>query len=357
MSSEISNNDIIILKELIAKVFRSYNLNKNHNKISKKTIQKILYKVNRKLPIQSELKNTIPYYWYLAGPYSERVDQVIQIMKSEQILIPDNGIYELYKFNSDLLHKRFTDNINSDLHNAREIISQEINEMTGFGNLHLVKELYDDAPLLFYPSYKTQFLVYFESFCNYFLEENNTSKNLFGEHELLESLQKTKISLSNHSIFDSFNKLYQNFIVIVTHVLSYNKKTNSDFISVLPSLKNIANKIWTTYAYGARIVEHDKFYDSRIPKWENMFLEQITQLEDNMKKTQAMIVDTLQITIEKISEIEDHEFKLHLAKSVGFDTIPDYDSKAFERLTGVIASKINTEDFDAVELVRETRGD
>jgi len=52
----------------------------------------------------------------------------------------------------------------------------------------------------------------------------------------------------------------------------------------------------------------------------------------------------------------DDYFRQKLAKSIGLNTVPKLDPKAFERLTGIISSKIKTKDFDSVELVKAVRG-
>ena len=52
----------------------------------------------------------------------------------------------------------------------------------------------------------------------------------------------------------------------------------------------------------------------------------------------------------------DEEFRLKLAKSIGYDKIPALDHTAFDRLKGLFADEIESEYFDAVELVKESRG-
>ena len=52
----------------------------------------------------------------------------------------------------------------------------------------------------------------------------------------------------------------------------------------------------------------------------------------------------------------DEEFRLKLAKSIGYDKIPALDPTAFDRLKGLFADEIESEYFDAVELVKESRG-
>jgi len=358
MNYQLTENELLILKELIRKIFENYNDNKNLTKISKKTIQKILYKLNKKLSEGNPIRNTIPFYWFLAGPYSEKVDAGIIAMKSEQVLLPANGIYEMYMFNPDLIHSRFLDH-DASFQEAREIISQEVAQMRGFSNLQLINDIYDEAPLLFYPTYKSRFLVYFESFCNYYLEQDDNLSNLFSENDILESLEKTKLSLPSDQLFKKFNGIYQDFVLIITKVLNYNRKNDSEFLTVLQSLGDLANKVWNVFAYGARILEHHEFYEPKVLMWNEMFTDQTLQLEEAIRKTSLLVTEVLQISLDRkqdvIKSLEDKAFKKKLAKLVGFDKIPEYDDNSFTRLTGIIQSRIKTKDFDSVELVRETR--
>lgn len=358
MNYQLTENELLILKELTRKIFENFNENKKLTKIPKKTIQKVLYRLSGKLSETNPIKNAIPFYWFLAGPYSEKVDSGIVSMKSEQVLLPDNGIYEMYMFNPDLIHSRFLDH-DASFQEAREIISKEVTHMRGFSNLQLVKDIYDDAPLLFYPTYKSRFLVYFESFCNYYLEQNENLSNLFSENDILESLEKTKLSLPSDQLFKKFNVVYQDFVLIITNVLNYNKKNDSEFLTVLQSLGDLANKVWNVFAYGARILEHDEFYEPKVSMWNEMFTEQTLQLEEAVRKTSLFVTEILQISSDRkqdvIKCVEDKAFKKKLAKLAGFDKMPEYDDGAFQRLTGIIQSRIKTKDFDSVELVREAR--
>ncbi len=353
----LPDEEILLIKELIRLTFHSFKHSKNLKKIPKKTIQKVLYKLNKQLPDGHTTKNIIPFYWYLAGPYSEKIDEVISIMKQDQDIINENnGIFELYQFNSAHSYKRFMDNNLFDLQETRQKISNIVDDMTGFNNLQLVRDVYDESPLMFYPTYKSQFLVYFESFCNYFLEQNDL-KNHFTEEEILESLTKSKLSLPSDNLFIIFNQHFQRFTELITVVLTYEKKTSSEFLTVLEPSKNISNDIWQTFAYGARILEHDDFYDNRINDWKQKFDSQISILEISLNSTSKFIFETLQISnqIDAEKYNEDKLFREKLAKSLGLEKIPDYDPASFERLTGIIATKIKIKDFDSVEVVREIR--
>lgn len=52
----------------------------------------------------------------------------------------------------------------------------------------------------------------------------------------------------------------------------------------------------------------------------------------------------------------DDEFRKKLAESIGLKEVPSLDPESFERIKGILDKKIETEDFDSVELVKEVRG-
>ena len=53
--------------------------------------------------------------------------------------------------------------------------------------------------------------------------------------------------------------------------------------------------------------------------------------------------------------MEDYEFRLKLAKSIGYSGIPLLDPTAFDRLKGMCSDLFDPCTFDAVELIREIR--
>lgn len=52
----------------------------------------------------------------------------------------------------------------------------------------------------------------------------------------------------------------------------------------------------------------------------------------------------------------DEDFRKKLALSIGLDVVPNLDPSSFERIKGILSRKIETKDFDSVELVKEVRG-
>ena len=52
----------------------------------------------------------------------------------------------------------------------------------------------------------------------------------------------------------------------------------------------------------------------------------------------------------------DDDFRLKLAKSIGYNEMLPLDPTSFDKLKGLFASKIESKHFDTVELIKESRG-
>ncbi len=52
----------------------------------------------------------------------------------------------------------------------------------------------------------------------------------------------------------------------------------------------------------------------------------------------------------------DKDFRLKLAKSIGYDEILPLDPASFDKLKGLFADRIDTKHFDTVKLIKESRG-
>ena len=66
-----------VVKDLILNIFKLIDEREEYRGINKYRIHKILYKLKKELPDEHPLKDKIPYYWYLHGPYSEIVENEI----------------------------------------------------------------------------------------------------------------------------------------------------------------------------------------------------------------------------------------------------------------------------------------
>ncbi len=352
--------EIPIIEEMIRLIFHNFKIKKSRHKLPKKTIQKILFKLNKSLPENDSVKNSIPFYWFLEGPYSEVIDQTISMMKNKQILLNTDDRYELYKYNPNLQDRRFIDHLECDFEKIRKTISDIVNNTSKFSNLLLVKEVYAESPILFYPSYKTDFLSHFESYCDHHIN-NTTSCNIFTEPILLSELKRSILTIPPNPIFTDFKILFLKFCQTVEKTFEVKNKKEPKYTIVLKSLKILSKDIWNTFAYGARILEHDEYYLDKIPDWKSMFSDKIKILDASIITMMQIIETNLGIKQnvygldDKCSE--DQEFRMHLARSIGLDNLPEYDPNSFNRLTGIIASRIKCDEFDPVEIIRDIRRD
>ena len=358
MNMELQECKVSIIKEMIRLIFSNFKTKKSQYKIPRKTIQKILFNMGKSLPENSPVKSTIPFYWFLAGPFSETIAHTIERMKEEKILLLDGGKYELYAYNSNFQHNRFVDHQENNFGEIRDGIYSEVDNTDGFSNLQLVREIYNDSPILFYPNYKTEFLAHFESYCDHHIA-NYSADNRFNEAILISELERAVLSIPPTPTFSNFKTLFLKFEDIIKKTFEFKSKKSREYVIVLENLKKLSNEIWTTFAYGARILEHDSYYQDQVPDWENKFLTKIETLNDSILATIEIVENNLEIQINSNytydKSPEDLKFRVMLAKSIGMDDLPEYDSHAFDRITGIAFPQIKDKKFDSVEVIRDIR--
>lgn len=72
------------------------NQKKDYKGSTKFNILKILFKLKKELPDNNPLKENIPYYWYLHGPYSDVVDHDLKSLVFKNLIEKsDEGLYSL----------------------------------------------------------------------------------------------------------------------------------------------------------------------------------------------------------------------------------------------------------------------
>ncbi|MCY4490295.1 MAG: hypothetical protein OXC46_02395, partial [Thaumarchaeota archaeon] len=295
MNKKLQEYDISVIKEMIRLIFDNFRTKKSQHKIPKKTIHKILFNVGKSLPEDNPVKSTIPFYWYLDGPFSETIDHTIRQMKKEKIILLNDGKYELYTYNTNLQHKRFFDHQENNFDKIRNVISSNVSGIGGFSNLYLVRDVYDDSPILFYPNYKAQFLTHFESYCKY--RTTNNLDNHITEESLILELGRSVLSIPLTPTFSDFKILFLKFEDVIKKTFEYKNKKNSKYAIALKNLNGYSKEIWVTFAHGARILKHDSYYQDQIAKWEYEFLRKTETLNESMFTTIEIVEKNLEIQI------------------------------------------------------------
>lgn len=352
--------NIQVVKEMIKIIFKNFETKKSQHKLTKKTIQKILFQVSKSLPENHPIRNSIPFYWFLEGPYSEIIAQTIDSMNGEQILSKDDSQYELYTCNSDFKHKRLINHQEYGFEKIRKIISDEVDNTHGFSNQPLVKTVYEKSPILFYPLYKFDFLTNFDSYCNHHID-NSPVIDTFPESNLLSKLEQSALAIPPNPIFADFKILFFQFSKIVEKTLEFKEKKDPIYGRALENLRELPRVTWMAFAYGARILEHDAYYQNKVSGWKAMFSDKIKILNDSITSITQIMENTLNIQLNTDESDgkspENQEFRMHLARSIGMDKPPEYDPDSFDRLAGIISDKIGNTEFDAVEVIRDIRRD
>jgi len=81
---------------------------------------------------------------------------------------------------------------------------------------------------------------------------------------------------------------------------------------------------------------------------------EINKINDIFNPQPESLVTPTVSTLEHV--FNDDEFRKKLAELIGLEQVPSLDPKSFDRIKGILAEKIETEDFDSVDLVKEIRG-
>jgi hypothetical protein len=341
MSSEEIGTTI---KELIrlSLVFREYA--GFGSQLTTTAIQKVLYELKRQLPDNNPIKERLPYYWFMAGPFSEFVATSLDDMRKEGMLkCKPNQDYALYVLNRDHAGKRLCPH-DEHFKEARELLNKIISKLRPFSIEQEIRAQYeDDAPSLFYPRYKLQFLpnikLYFDALTN----PARKTANFHPENQkdcLIKLLSVSTSSLPFNSVFSEFKKNYFDFEVGLDRLLKMDYKKNPErYVRLLQQAVKLSEDIWNTFAYGARIVKHDKPYDSRIPEWKKMFDEKINELSVKVGEFYKTVLDDM-----KGKEINENylslsEFSDMIIKSKEMDEISFINfsqTQIGERIAGIV---------------------
>lgn len=336
-------SDELILKELIrlCLLYRS----KKGLATTRTTVVKSLYDLKRSLPENNSIREKLPYYWFKAGAYSEYVVAALDDMVAENIVFKiTKSDYELYKLNPEYSGRRLNPH-DSNLIEAREKLSTIISNMRPFSIDDEIKSQYqDDAPSKFYPQFKLEFLRNLELYSKRIEPEIVQKKNKQSAEQrehLLELLRESTASLPYDSLFSNFKKSYFDFETSFSRILKMNVKDNNpEYLQLIKESIDLSNKIWDTFAYGARIIKHDPAYDNRIEEWKDTFEKEADYLaaevnvfyEHALKTTKPRDFDEITLSLsEFIQNIIETRKKQEII-FINFQTIPDeeYVSKTLD---------------------------
>ena len=256
--------------------------------ISETKLLKILYKTKMNLPDNHPLKDALPFYWYLHGPYSPYILKLRDKMISEgKISSAGNGFVATAT--------RLVDHFeNPSMTEARKIINRIIDESSSINALTITDDVYRTlAPTKFYISFKNEFQASLGSFLN-------DPSTRFKSEQVVDILEKTFGDIPNATLFRNYKYILRDFTELSSHLFQ-----NENFKNYKNELKSIADSIFVTFAKGIRIKFHDKFYENEIEKWTSEFNDSVSELESKINQFALLLknekIDTAFVTLDDLA--------------------------------------------------------
>ena len=266
-------------------------------KLTETAIQKILYKLKCELPQSNKIKDELPYYWFKAGAYSELVSNTLHKMQRNKVLIPARKKHRLYKkdyllfeLNKKYLNKKMCKH-DTDLIQATRLLKKIIEEMEPFS---LDKEIHfqyhHSAPLLFYPRFNLELMpsldLYYDSINSSQVPLEFDNSISLQRETLLKLLNLASSSLPFTSVFSDFKRSYFEFESSLSSMLKWQPAQSkySDYRTLIKESAKLTAEIWETFAYGARLLQHDAFYQTRVSSWTKIFEEKVESMKSKVKE-------------------------------------------------------------------------
>ncbi len=252
-------NHELQIKEMIRVCTRAY-FDKWDAPISKTNLVKFLYKATREVSQDNPLKNCIPFYWYIHGPYSPPLLDIIEQLSKDGVL-KHNGKGYLANYTRLCDHDEHFDEVQKKI---RDINYNSSGVMEEF---HLDKDSYG-----FYISFKSRFTGMLH---NYFYDQNTR----FTYKDLEDILHQTIGEFPTDILYSQFGNEHLDFIEVVVELAKKDLPEKAK-----KSIEQTSEKVFETFANGVRILEHDSYFDSETEKWKIEFKDSVNELRQNIDR-------------------------------------------------------------------------
>ncbi|RNJ78184.1 MAG: hypothetical protein D9C04_07625 [Nitrosopumilus sp. B06] len=308
------------IRELIRVLFDEFAKTGRDN-LSVMQILKTLYLVKMELPDENPLKQRLAYYWYLKGPTSNVIYCEIKDMEKDGMICHPYKDSEMYCLAADTPPDITHDEIMS---HTSSLITKHVNSFTSMENM--IRDIYDGySPFPFYTAYNLDFRNKFEEYCRYVLGSKG-GDHMHMRNDVLESFDMALLALPARREFFEFRLLCNDYSkslhVLLMTDLSFDEDMEDDF----ESARHLCGKIWTAFAYNARLYAYDQHYDQFIQAWKHKCNAVMKNLQDRIKDFSDS-VDRLPVPEEKLSdEVEKIMYKIEHDKmsASGTHTIGEY---------------------------------
>ena len=244
-----------------------------HDGASKFKTLKLLYQLKQELPPDHPLQEHIPFYWYQHGPYSDIINNKIDILSRQYLLkIPNKN---KFKINPD-----FT--IDQTDYNP-EIINQKVKKiikklMVKNTFEHITRIVYQKAPYPFMPIYKLELWENIENYVKSILQ-NDENPDLI--QTAINLGYKCEANLPFEPYYTRYEDLFSNFLTSLDKIY---QNEMADYYN--KEIKKEVQSVWYTFTYGLRVKQHDKcqIYENQTRKWDIQFQKKLDNLNFDLKK-------------------------------------------------------------------------
>ena len=294
--SHSTDGDAITREMIRAAMQRLSNKRRRHTYVTKKEILKVLFKTKYLLPDSNPVKDHLAYYWYLEGPYSERIyDCLDDLVESGVVVRRKTTKSETYRLGSNHTIKPLV--TSDDLDAARRTIDGVVNDFVNVNDM--VREIYRYAPYSWYTTYNLKFRSRFRNYCNAVLEPRPPTYKIKNVRSWLEDIV---VDYPTAPAFLGHRRVVMDFAKMLSAVIASDPHHKHGHL--LHTLLTLCDKIWTVFAYGVRVEHHDEYYDGRLDDWRRMYEQEMDKLDVEVVKQVEVFDDIVQDNTRLAPEIE-----------------------------------------------------
>ena len=265
--------------ELTRHVIRQFH--SNNMPINELVLQKVMYKIKMDLGENHPLWNSLPYYWYCYGPFSETVRQSFLDVKpylkpvGDGFLIDDSSA-DAFVSSADFSQ---TDDIVSDLIGRGDYVYSSLAEDI-YRQFAPMKLLHTFRYGIFNPTESDHFSIDGDDYIKLFryCQRKIPKIPYFQDYAIIFTNFAMQIDCLNDSgrICDNWNLI-----------------------------KKPVRSLWFCFAQGLRCLEHDNYYDNRFNQWNSIFNKSLIELD--IKINDFLNSTTCLIDFSKYSELTGEE--------------------------------------------------
>ena len=285
-----------IIQDLIRTTMQRLSAKSGRTYISKKKILKILYLAKGKMSEGNPVKELLAYYWYLERPYSEVVYAGIDQLVSDNRVIRMRGQQETYQFDPSIILVPLAQP-DEHIDEARRCISEVVSEFAHIEST--VSDIYGDAPYEWYKTYKQEFKVKFDNFCN----TAHREEQRYAPQDILNLLDDAVLECPPLSEFGELRMIFMDFAKILNAFLR--SENYVEHLDKLSNLQKVCDEIWTGFAYRVRVKVHDEYYDDRVDEWNEKYKMKLDTLNKDILKQEKIFDKITQDNRRFVPEIED----------------------------------------------------